>query len=136
VSTAHAAHVPDAAVAGRRLDGAALWRLVRRLPTLALIGLIRVYQLVISPMTPPSCKYYPSCSRYAVVALERHGLLRGGWLAARRLARCHPWARGGIDDVPPARPSTSTRAGAGADTPVPHGPHLAPGPGRARSSTR
>ena len=74
---------------------------------LALIGVIRVYQLVISPLTPPSCRYYPSCSTYAVVALRRHGLLRGGWLAVRRLARCHPWTPGGVDDVPPARPRTA-----------------------------
>ena len=76
---------------------------VRRLPALLLVGLVRVYQMFISPLTPPSCRYYPSCSSYAVVALQRHGLLRGGWLAARRLARCHPWTPGGIDDVPPAR---------------------------------
>jgi hypothetical protein len=81
--------------------------LARRLPALALIGVIRVYQLVISPLTPPSCRYYPSCSTYAVVALRRHGLLRGGWLAVRRLARCHPWTPGGVDDVPPARPRTA-----------------------------
>jgi putative membrane protein insertion efficiency factor len=55
-------------------------------------------------MTPPSCRYYPSCSAYAVLALQRHGVLRGSWLAVRRLLRCHPWAAGGIDDVPPARP--------------------------------
>ena len=76
---------------------------VRRLPALLLVGLVRVYQMFISPLTPPSCRYYPSCSSYAVVALQRHGLVRGGWLAVRRLARCHPWTPGGIDDVPPAR---------------------------------
>ncbi len=76
---------------------------IRRVPALALIGLVRVYQTFISPLTPPSCRYYPSCSSYAVVALQRHGLVRGGWLAVRRLARCHPWTPGGIDDVPPAR---------------------------------
>ncbi|MFI5100907.1 MAG: membrane protein insertion efficiency factor YidD, partial [Actinomycetes bacterium] len=47
--------------------------------------------------------YYPSCSQYALVAIQRHGLLRGGWLAARRLGRCHPWTPGGVDHVPPAR---------------------------------
>jgi putative membrane protein insertion efficiency factor len=64
---------------------------------------IRLYQRVISPWTLPSCRYYPSCSEYAVVAIQRHGLLRGGWLAVRRLGRCHPWAAGGVDHVPPAR---------------------------------
>lgn len=65
-----------------------------------LVWLIRAYQLVISPLTPPSCRYYPSCSAYAVTALRRFGLVRGSWLAARRLARCHPWAPGGVDHVP------------------------------------
>jgi uncharacterized protein len=69
-----------------------------------LIWIIRAYQLVISPMRPPTCRYYPSCSAYAVTALERHGLVRGTWLAARRLLRCHPWTPGGVDHVPPAAP--------------------------------
>src|SRR6478736_5165565 len=54
------------------------------------IWLIRGYQLVLSPMHPPSCRFYPSCSAYAVTAIERFGLFRGGWLAVRRLLRCHP----------------------------------------------
>lgn len=70
-----------------------------------LVGLIRAYQLLISPLTPPSCRYYPSCSAYAVTALRRFGLVRGGWLAARRLARCHPWAPGGVDHVPERDPA-------------------------------
>lgn len=78
-------------------------RALGRVPVLLLVGAVRLYQTFISPLTPPSCRYYPSCSSYAVVALQRHGLLRGSWLAARRLARCHPWTPGGIDDVPPAR---------------------------------
>ena len=65
-----------------------------------LIGLIRLYQNVISPMRPPTCRYYPSCSAYAVGAVQQHGLLKGSALTAARLARCHPWARGGVDDVP------------------------------------
>ncbi|GAA1745645.1 membrane protein insertion efficiency factor YidD [Nostocoides vanveenii] len=65
-----------------------------------LIWLIRAYQLVISPMTPPSCRYYPSCSAYALGALRRFGLFRGSYLAARRVLRCHPWAPGGVDHVP------------------------------------
>lgn len=70
-------------------------------PRVVLLALVRFYQLVISPWTPPSCRFYPSCSQYAVVALQRHGAVRGGWLAVRRLGRCHPWTAGGIDDVPP-----------------------------------
>lgn len=75
---------------------------ISRLPGLVLIGLVRAYQLVISPLTPPTCRFYPSCSQYAVIALTRHGAVRGTWLAVRRLLRCHPWNPGGVDDVPPA----------------------------------
>jgi putative membrane protein insertion efficiency factor len=67
---------------------------------LPLVGIVRVYQRLISPLLPPSCRFYPSCSAYAVTALERHGAARGSWLAARRLARCHPFHPGGIDPVP------------------------------------
>ena len=70
-------------------------------PAAALLrALVRVYQWVVSPLLPPSCRFYPSCSAYAATALERHGALRGSWLAARRLARCHPWHPGGVDPVP------------------------------------
>ena len=77
--------------------------LLRRVPVLALIGMIRAYQSVISPMTGPTCKYYPSCSQYALTAVRRHGALRGTGLALWRLLRCNPWSLGGVDDVPPAR---------------------------------
>jgi len=65
-----------------------------------LIGLVRWYQVAISPLLPASCRFFPSCSAYAVEALERHGALKGGWLAVRRLARCHPFRPGGYDPVP------------------------------------
>ena len=65
-----------------------------------LILLVRGYQVAISPLLPPACRYFPSCSAYAVEALERHGALRGGWLAAKRIARCHPFRAGGYDPVP------------------------------------
>lgn len=76
---------------------------LRRAARWPVLLLIRFYQRVISPWTPPSCRYYPSCSQYAYQAVERHGLVRGGWLAVRRLGRCHPWAAGGVDHVPPVR---------------------------------
>lgn len=73
----------------------------RRLVVLPLVTVIRLYQNIVSPMRPATCRYYPSCSAYAVTALERFGLLKGTWLAARRLIRCHPWSPGGVDHVPP-----------------------------------
>ncbi|WP_084255171.1 membrane protein insertion efficiency factor YidD [Nocardioides sp. J54] len=68
-----------------------------------LIGLVRAYQLLVSPLLGPTCRYYPSCSAYAVEALRVHGAIKGTWLAARRLLRCHPWSPGGVDHVPPRR---------------------------------
>jgi putative membrane protein insertion efficiency factor len=64
-------------------------------------ALIRAYQYGISPMLGPRCRVYPACSQYALEAVEAHGLLRGSWLAVRRLLKCHPWHEGGIDPVPP-----------------------------------
>lgn len=63
-------------------------------------ALVRAYQIVISPWLPAACRFEPSCSNYALTALRRFGLLRGGYLGARRLARCHPWHAGGADPVP------------------------------------
>ncbi len=68
----------------------------------ALRALIRFYQAWISPLLGQRCRYYPSCSRYALVAIEQHGALKGSWLAARRVGRCHPWSDGGVDLVPAA----------------------------------
>jgi len=62
--------------------------------------LIRLYQLTLSPLLGPRCRFYPSCSQYALEALRLHGSLRGGWLSARRVCRCHPWHAGGFDPVP------------------------------------
>lgn len=65
-----------------------------------LLGLVRLYQYLISPLLGPRCRFHPSCSHYAIEAIERHGTLRGSWLALRRLGRCHPWHPGGYDPVP------------------------------------
>ncbi|HEX3275358.1 MAG TPA: membrane protein insertion efficiency factor YidD [Gemmatimonadales bacterium] len=65
-----------------------------------LAGLIRGYQRLISPILPPSCRFHPSCSQYALEAVTRYGALKGSWLATRRLARCHPFHPGGFDPVP------------------------------------
>lgn len=65
-----------------------------------LVMLVRGYQVALSPLLPASCRYEPSCSHYAVEALERHGALRGSWLTLKRLCRCHPFRPGGYDPVP------------------------------------
>ena len=62
-------------------------------------GAVRLYQLVLSPLMSPSCRHLPTCSDYAIEALREHGVLRGGWLAARRIARCHPFGTSGFDPV-------------------------------------
>jgi uncharacterized protein len=75
-----------------------------RSPVAWLLGrLVRLYQLI-PRVGPPRCRFYPSCSSYALEALRVHGALRGCWLAARRLGRCHPWNPGGLDPVPPRDP--------------------------------
>lgn len=61
---------------------------------------VHFYRLCISPMLPPSCRYVPTCSQYAVEAVRKHGPLKGGWLALRRILRCHPWGGSGYDPVP------------------------------------
>ena len=82
---------PPRSPAVRALTGAARW---------SAIALVRTYQLFVSPLLPASCRYIPTCSAYAVEAIERHGVVRGGWLAAKRIARCHPLRPGGHDPVP------------------------------------
>jgi uncharacterized protein len=85
-----------------------------------LLRVIRAYQRWISPVRPPACRFTPTCSAYAVTAVERFGALRGGWLATRRLLRCGPWHPGGHDPVPPPVGHTghSPRPDASASSPT------------------
>ena len=69
-------------------------------PQAIALATLRAYKAVISPLVPPACRFHPTCSAYALEAIERHGLMRGGLLAAKRLLRCHPFSPGGIDLVP------------------------------------
>ncbi|WP_404812889.1 membrane protein insertion efficiency factor YidD [Capnocytophaga canimorsus] len=64
------------------------------------VMLVRFYQLFISPLTPSACRYAPTCSQYTLEALKKHGLFKGGYLAIKRIARCHPWGGSGYDPVP------------------------------------
>ena len=73
---------------------------VLQLPALGVAGLFRLYQVLVSPLTPASCRYFPCCSAYGITALRRHGLWRGLSLTVWRLMRCNPWSRGGVDHVP------------------------------------
>jgi len=73
---------------------------MKRVVARLLLGLVWCYQTMLSPFMAPSCRYTPSCSAYAAEAIARHGACAGGWLALKRLARCHPWAACGHDPVP------------------------------------
>ena len=71
--------------------------------SLPLIALIRFYQWVISPWLGPKCRFTPTCSQYAIEAFRKYGLFKGGWMAIRRISRCHPWGGAGYDPPPPRR---------------------------------
>lgn len=73
------------------------WATIVRLPGWCLIGAVRLYQLIISPWLPRACRYYPSCSQYMIGAVEKYGLVRGGWRGIKRVCRCHPFRSGGYD---------------------------------------
>ncbi len=78
-------------------------RSIMLLPRLAVAGLIRIYQKLVSPTMGPNCRFQPTCSAYALEAVQTHGALRGLWLAARRIGKCHPLHPGGYDPVPDVR---------------------------------
>jgi putative membrane protein insertion efficiency factor len=73
---------------------------IRRILSLPFIVLIRLYQIVISPILGPKCRFTPTCSQYALEAIKKYGIFKGSWLAAKRIARCHPWGGHGYDPVP------------------------------------
>ena len=75
-------------------------KIFKRILVFPLIVLVRFYQLCISPLLPPSCRYTPTCSQYALEALRKYGPFKGLWLTLKRLARCHPWGGSGYDPVP------------------------------------
>jgi len=87
------------------------------LPRRLLWGLVRGYQLFISPILPGTCRYEPTCSAYAAEAISRHGALRGGWLALRRIARCHPFGGWGFDPVPDLEAPIHAHTHAGGELP-------------------
>jgi len=71
-----------------------------QLLSMPLIVLIKIYQLLISPLLPPSCRFTPTCSHYSLEALKKYGIFKGGWLSFRRIIKCHPWGGSGYDPVP------------------------------------
>ncbi len=83
-----------------------------------LIWLLKGYRFAISPLYGQVCRYHPTCSAYALEAVQTHGAARGTWLAARRVARCHPWAAGGLDPVPPPKNRRSATPSARLATPT------------------
>ncbi|MEN8150733.1 MAG: membrane protein insertion efficiency factor YidD [Planctomycetota bacterium] len=91
-------------------------RWLGKLLVFPLVLLIRLYQVTISPLLPPSCRYTPSCSQYAVEALSEWGPIHGGWLALRRILRCHPWGGHGPDPVPPRDAADEATTGDGSGT--------------------
>ncbi len=77
-----------------------LWRQFKYILSLPFIALVRIYQICISPLTPASCRFTPTCSHYAIEALKKYGPIKGGWLTIKRICRCHPWGGSGYDPVP------------------------------------
>ena len=74
-----------------------------KIPAKLLVGLIRLYKLLLSPFLGKNCRFHPGCANYAMEAIQLHGVIKGGWLAVKRIGRCHPWNAGGYDPVPESR---------------------------------
>jgi len=73
---------------------------ILKIIALPFIIIIKLYQLIISPLIPSSCRYSPTCSHYTLEALKKYGIIKGGWLGIKRISRCHPWGKSGYDPVP------------------------------------
>lgn len=82
------------------MSGKSIISRIVSIPKVIALALVRFYRKFISPLFPPSCRYVPTCSEYAIIALQRYGFLKGSWLAIKRICRCHPWHPGGYDPVP------------------------------------
>ena len=93
--------LPVSATGHGHFEASSVWQSVPLIPRNTVLSLLHVYRATISHAYGDVCKYYPSCSAYAVGAVQQHGALKGSVMAAARIARCHPWAAGGVDDVPP-----------------------------------
>ena len=96
------ASLPAGYIGNGRVRGAKLWRMLPLVPRDAVLALLHAYRATISHAYGDVCRYYPTCSAYAVGAVQQHGATRGLGLATWRILRCHPWAAGGVDDVPPS----------------------------------
>jgi putative membrane protein insertion efficiency factor len=82
------------------MDSKQIYNIIIKTITFPFIIIIKIYQLLISPLFPSSCRYTPTCSHYTVEALKKHGLFKGGWLGIKRISKCHPWGGNGYDPVP------------------------------------
>jgi len=81
------------------MDVKQIYNVSMKVITFPFVILIKIYQLIISPLLPPSCRYIPTCSQYSLEALKKYGLLKGGWLSIKRIAKCHPWGGSGYDPL-------------------------------------
>jgi putative membrane protein insertion efficiency factor len=97
------ATLPAGYVGEGRIRGGGWWRMLPLVPRNGLLAVLHAYRATVSHAYGDVCRYYPTCSAYAVGAVQQHGACVGAALAAWRILRCHPWAAGGVDDVPPSR---------------------------------